>query len=195
MDATWSTPCWPQLRAACLRGPLSPTVQSSLVRWDQRIRNHIGAGAAPHDVYLVAAPSRNGPAIGGDRFWRWPTAAYQHRVIESDVLLALRPDLAKIPVDGNSFSFHPPGRQAPIGRVGRLIGKVDRHLRAYYCHKIGGFDPRRYSRLFDIEHPRWRALRQATEPLRGSLYGMLNAQEVNRMLPAPMAADALQGPN
>jgi hypothetical protein len=174
-----------QARGACMGGRLLPPVQSALVRWDQRIRNHIGS--VLHRTTFNCWPL----LPGTDRQFvesilGLPPTAYQGRLLESDILTAMRPDLSRLPVDGNSFSFRMLSqRQARLGRVGRLISKVDRHLRAYYWLRVRGFDPRRYSRLFNIDHPRWRDLRRAAEPSRSRLYEMLDASEVDRILPKP----------
>lgn len=183
-----------QARAACMCGRLPPSVQSSLVRWDQRIRNHIGA--VLHGTSFISWPL----LPGTDRrlvesIFGLPPAAYEDRVLESDILTALRPDLAAIPVDGNSFSFRKFSRHKPrLGRAGRLVRKVDSHLRAYYWQRVRGYDPRRYMRLFNIEHPRWRALRRAAEPLRSGLYDMLDAAEVDRILPSPETRTRFRNP-
>jgi asparagine synthase (glutamine-hydrolysing) len=183
-----------QARVACMSGRLPPPVQSALVRWDQRIRNHIGS-------VLHRTTFNSWPLLpGNDRqlvesILGLPPTAYQGRGLEADILTAMRPDLSRIPVDGNSFSFlRLSQRQARLGRVGRLISKVDRHLRAYYWLRMRGFDPRRYSRLFNIDHPRWRDLRRTAEPSRSRLYGMLDAFEVDRILPKPEAQTRFSNP-
>jgi hypothetical protein len=48
---------------------------------------------------------------------------------------------------------------------------------------VPGPCPRRYARLFDVDHPRWRDVRRAAEPLRRRLHEVLDGREVDRILP------------
>ena len=129
------------LRTACLQGPLPPEIQSSAVRWDQRVKNHVASA-------LHRTTFRSWPLLPGldrslvEAVIGLPVSAYEGRKLEADILLAHRPDLAPIPVDGNSFRFAPlSSRNSHCGRVGRLLQKIDRHLRAYYWQRIRRFRP------------------------------------------------------
>ena len=58
-------------------------------------------------------------------------------------------------------------------------------LRRLYWKTLKGHDPRRYERLFNVDHPRWQAARRHVEPLRSLLHEHLDAQAVAGILPQP----------
>lgn len=179
------------LRAACLRGPDRPEFEASRVRWDQRVRNHLAS--AVHRIsfqswpLLPATDRRFIEAVFG-----LPPAAYAGRVLEHDVLRAIRPDLAAVPLDANSFRFEPAGR----GRsgLGRLAVSLRTRVRRLYWQVVRRHDPRRYERLFNVDHPRWRAVRREVEPLRPLLHRHLDPHALAAVLPAPEVRTAFRNP-
>lgn len=173
-----------RLRAACVAGPSDVITQSSLLRWDQRIRNHVAQSL--HSTTFVTWPlvpatdRRLFAAILG-----LPVAAYERRRLEQAVLLARRPDLAAIPLDTNSFRFDPPPRGTGLVRgLERVASAGRKRLRAWYWW-LRGLEPRRYERLFDVNRPRWRAVRALAEPLRPRVHEFLVASAVDRIWPGP----------
>ncbi|NDC53187.1 MAG: hypothetical protein EBZ74_02580 [Planctomycetia bacterium] len=183
-----------RLRAACTAGPAPPVIQSSLVRWDQRVRNHI---ATPlHDTTFVSWPllpatdRRLVEAILG-----LPVATYADRRLEAEILLVRSPRLGSIPLDTNSFVFEPlPRGEGASSTLAKLAGKARRTVCRWYWRRWRGFDPRRYERLFNVDHPRWRAVRRAAEPLRPRLHSMLDPEAVDRILPRPEVATDFRNP-
>lgn len=174
-----------RLRAACTAGPGDVITQSGLLRWDQRVRNHVAQSF--HATTFVSWPLV--PATDRRLFSRMlglPVAAYERRSLERAVLLARRPDLAAIPLDTNSFRFDPLARDR-AGGLRRLASAARKRLRAWYWRRLCGSDPRRYERLFDVDQPRWRAVRRIAEPLRPRLHDLLAAPAVDRILPGPEA--------
>jgi hypothetical protein len=171
------------LHKACLQGPAEPAVQSAMVRWDQRVRNHIATvlhQTTFHSWPLIPAADRRllAAVIG------LPVSVYEDRRLEAEILRARRPELASLPLDRNSYHFGPLGMKDPAP-LQRAWAKLGRTAQRWYWQRVRGRDPRRYQRVFDIRHPGWLATRHKAEPLRGRLYELLDAQEVNRLLPGP----------
>ena len=179
------------LRAACLRGPDEPQFEASRVRWDQRVRNHLAA--AVHRISFHAWPLL--PATDRrfiEAIFGLPPAAYADRVLEHDVLRAVRPDLATVPLDTNSFRFEPEnGGRAGLGR---LAASLRTRGRRFYWKVIRRHDPRRYERLFNVDHPRWRAVRREVEPLRPLLHRHLDPRALAAVLPGPEVRTAFKNP-
>lgn len=178
------------LRAACLQGPDPPAFEASWIRWDQRFRNHIAT--AVHRLSFFSWPLL--PAMDR-RFFEamlcLPPAVYADRAIEKSVLQAIRPDLLKVPLDANSFRFEPVDR----GRSG--LGGLAASLRARLRRlswTIRRHDPRRYERLFNVDHPRWLAVRRAVEPLRPLLHRHLAPGPLAAVLPGPHVRTAFKNP-
>ena len=121
-----------------------------------------------------------------------PPAAFADRVLEYDVLRAMRPDLATVPLDTNSFRFEPADR----GRsgFGGLSASLRTRVRRLYWRAIRRHDPRRYERLFNVDHPRWHAVRREVEPLRPLLHRHLDPQALAAVLPGPAVRTAFKNP-
>jgi hypothetical protein len=179
------------LRAACLCGPDEPQFEASRVRWDQRVRNHLAASV--HRLSFHAWPLL--PAMDRrfiETLFGLPPKAYADRVLEHDVLRAIRPDLATVPLDTNSFRFEPPNR----GRagLGRLTASLRTRVRRLCWQTFRRHDPRRYERLFNVDHPRWRAVRREVEPLRPLLHRHLDPRALAAVLPGPEVRAAFKNP-
>lgn len=173
-----------RLEAACRAGPEDPMIRSNLLRWDQRVRNHIALTL--HQTTFVSWPLM--PATDRRLFealFGLPVAITAERRVEVSLLTARRPELAAIPLDRNSFQFDPLHDPAKSGALGRLVSSGRKRLRRWYWRRLRGFDPRRYERLFNVDHPRWLAVRREAEPLRSRLHSMLDATELARLLPPP----------
>lgn len=174
-----------RLSAACLAGPEGPALAATLLRWDQRIRNHVAASlhvATFTSWPLVPATDRRFFAA----VFGLPVEVYARRRLERAVFAARWPDLAAVPFDANSFRFEPlPGSRGSVGAVSRLASAARKRLREIYWRGVRGFDPRRYGRLFQVDHPRWVAVRRAAEPLRPRLHDVLDAATLARVLPGP----------
>jgi hypothetical protein len=168
-----------RLESDCMSGPLPPERQSSLLRWGQRVRNHLAVSVHGMSFYswplLVATDRRFFAACQG-----LPLAAYRDRWIERELLGRWRPDLATIPLDGNSFLFAPLSAGKP-GRLEVWRAKLRRALQGVWP----GEDPRRYERVYDVDQPRWRAFRRAAEASRPRLEAHLDAAVLAEVLPPP----------
>ena len=173
------------LETECTRGLLPPELQGSLVRWNQRVRNHLAA--ALHQTSFSAWPLM--PSTDRRFFealFALPVPMLTDRRLEKAILVARRPDLAAIPLDTNSFSF------APLVAVGPAPGRIEQVTRALgqrFRRAIGPFlpwaDPRRYERLFDVDQPRWRNVRHAVEPLQSLGGEHLDRGVLAELLPGP----------
>lgn len=172
-----------RLLASCQAGPLPPARQSAVLRWDQRVRNHLAA--ALHLTSFTVWPLM----IATDRrfftaAFSMPVAACRDRGIEKAILMRRCPDLAAIPLDTNSFRFDPV-RPRPQGAVLAGIQALVRQMRRAVQPFMPGSDPRRYERLFNVDMPRWQAVRRAVEPLRPLLEEHLCGHTLARVLPPP----------
>lgn len=173
------------LERSCTSGPLAPERQSAIARWNQRVRNHLAA--ALHQTSFMAWPLM--PATDRRFFsaiFGLPVPTFTDRGLEKAILVARRPDLAAIPLDTNSFTFEPLLHSGPPpGPFGRARRSLTRRLRRGLQPFLPGADPRRYERLFDVDQPRWRAVRRAVEPLRPLVAGHLDGRALNMVLPPP----------
>lgn len=111
---------------SCETGPLPPERQSAMLRWDQRVRNHLAA--VLHLTSFAVWPLM----IATDRrfftaAFDLPPAAFRDRGIEKAMLLRRRPDLAAIPLDTNSFRFEPLQPRA-CGPGGVAMRSLVRHI-------------------------------------------------------------------
>jgi hypothetical protein len=180
-----------ELREACRSGPDAPEIEAARIRWDQRIRNHVAMAfhrTTFHSWPLMPATDRRFiEAVFG-----LPVPAFQDRVLEESLLRRICPALARVPLDTNSFRFDTPdGSRSWIGGLaGSALGRV----RRLYWTRLKGHDPRRYERLFNVDHPRWMAARRDIEPLRPLLHDHLAAEAVARILPPPGVRTAFRNP-
>jgi hypothetical protein len=172
-----------KLHHDCRQGPAEPAMQSAMVRWDQRVRNHIATVLHQTTFHswplMPATDKRLLAAVMG-----LPVSVYEDRRLEAEILRARRPELAALPLDRNSFEFSPLGTREP-SLLKRSLARIGRTSRRWYWQRIQGRDPRRYQRIFDVRHPGWVATRRQAEPLRERLHELLDAGEVNRLLPGP----------
>jgi hypothetical protein len=112
-----------------------------------------------------------------------PVASYEDRALEKAALREIRPDLCDVPLDTNSFKFDP--INGSRSRIGKLMQSARGKLRRFYWKRLRGHDPRRYERLFNVDHPRWQATRRHIEPLRPMLHEHLDPRIVAGVLPQP----------
>jgi hypothetical protein len=172
-----------RMESFCMSGPLPPERQSAVLRWNQRVRNHLGA--ALHMTSFVTWPLT---VCTDRRFFNaafgLPVEMCADRRIEKAMLTRLRPDLAVVPLDTNSFRFESlvSGRQ---GSMGLALQNVARKLRRAVQPLMPGSDPRRYERVFNVDQPRWRSVRRAAEPLRARLESLLDATVLAEVFPPP----------
>lgn len=169
--------------SSCTGGPLPPERQSAVLRWNQRVRNHLGA--ALHMTSFVTWPL----TVAIDRrffsaAFGLPVAMFAKRRIEKAMLLRRRPDLADVPLDTNSFRFDSlrPDRR---GAGGAALMSFARQFRRAVQPLMPGSDPRRYERVFNVDQPRWRNVRRAAEPLRPRLEDLLDATVLAEVFPPP----------
>ena len=172
-----------RMESFCVNGPLPPERQSAVLRWNQRVRNHLAA--ALHMTSFVTWPL----TVVTDRrlftaAFGLPVEMFANRRIEKAMLTRRRPDLAVVPLDTNSFRFESlvSGRR---GSMGLALQNVARKLRRAVQPLMPGSDPRRYERVFNVDQPRWRSVRRAAEPLRARLESLLDATVLAEVFPPP----------
>ena len=179
------------LRAACLRGPDAPEIEASRIRWDQRVRNHIAM--AVHRVSFRSWPLM--PATDRRFFeavFGLPVDAFRDRVIEKAILRRINPGLCSVPLDTNSFRFR--ALAGDRSWLGKTASSAAARLRRLYWTRIKRRDPRRYERLFNVDHPRWQALRREVESLRPLLHAHLDPVALAALLPPAGVPTAFANP-
>lgn len=170
------------LRAKCLGGEDRPEIEACRIRWDQRIRNHVAM--ACHAMTFRAWPLM--PATDrclNEAVLGLPPPAFRGRGLERAILRRMRPDLCDVPLDTNSFRFDP--LTGDPSWLGKLAASVRGRLRRLYWQRFRRRDPRRYERLFNVDHPRWMAVRRDVESLRPLLHRHLDPRIVAELLPPP----------
>jgi hypothetical protein len=115
-----------------------------------------------------------------------PSAAMLDRKIERDLLVGRFPELARVPVDSNSWRFRPLLHdQAPLAaRLERwlpLLGHWRAGWRPWNLHR----ERRRYHRHFDLNSRSWQSIRQRAEASRHKLAAWCSADDVQELVPPP----------
>lgn len=173
-----------RMRSFCMTGEMPPERRGMVLRWNQRVRSHIAS--ALHRTSFVAWPL----VVASDRrvlsaAFGLPRATVADRRLEQAMLVARHPGLAAIPLDANSFLFQPRTAESAIASAARRLAA--RMRRAVQPLWPGG-DPRRYERLYNVDQPRWRAVRRAAETQRPRLHEHLDARALAAILPPPGAS-------
>ena len=172
-----------RIERCCTQGPLPVDRQSALYRWEQRVRSHLANSL--HRLSFVSWPIM----ISTDRrlfsalYWL-PHEAYPDRRLQKEMLLWRRPDLATVPLDTNSFRFAPLGTASP-GALGKAVQSIAQRARRAIQPMFPATDPRRYERLFNVDHPRWVAVRKDAERLRPRVEQVLDPVALAEAWPAP----------
>lgn len=173
------------LRDGCHAHPAGLQAGGCSVRWNHRSRNHLATvlhRTTWHAWPLV--PTLDRRVV--EAFAGLPVERVTDRGLEIALLAARRPDVCGIRRDSNSFVFRSVVQEAPrTGIVRRLATSARKRAARWYWQHIRGHEPRRYARLFDVNHLRWRHARHAAEPLRPRLHEILAPREVDGILPPP----------
>ena len=171
------------IRTRCAAGPLPVDRQSALYRWEQRVRSHLAS--ALHSVSSVSWPLlfSTDRSLFNALYWL-PHEAYPDRRLEKEIMMARRPDLAAIPLDTNSFHFDPVGG-GKGSLIGNVAGSLVRRTRRAIQPLFPATDSRRYERLFNVDHPRWVAVRQDAERLRAKVEQHLDPKTLSAVWPSP----------
>jgi asparagine synthase (glutamine-hydrolysing) len=114
-----------------------------------------------------------------------PPPMIMNKRLEKELLRRKFPQLVNVPIDVNSWHHgwvSPTRRQRARARLNKIV-PIERVWNDLYWRKLRGIERRRYWRYYDFDLPKWRAVRQAAEPLRDRLSTWFHPQEVNRLLP------------
>lgn len=103
----------------------------------------------------------------------------RNRKLQVDLLCKKFPNLARLPIDRNSYNTEPlrPG----------LKYKLIKRFNMFFSNgnKTANHEHRYYYRVFDINNQAWRVIREMAEEHRSHLYEIFNPDVLNAMLPAP----------
>jgi asparagine synthase (glutamine-hydrolysing) len=108
-----------------------------------------------------------------------PQTVMYYRHLEKQVLVREFPDLARLPLDRNSWNFTP-----LVPTLKWLVGDAARRTAAGWLRR----DPARalyYYRIYDFNGPGWRAIRERAEPLRRLGEELFSRDALLELLPPP----------
>ena len=110
-----------------------------------------------------------------------PRESIAKRRLQVELLRRRFPNLARLPVDRNSFSTHSliPDRSMPV----LAVDTISRYWRRF--RSLAGHERRFYYRVFDPDNHGWRAVRRCAEPYRKNLSSLFVRSELDRVLPRP----------
>jgi asparagine synthase (glutamine-hydrolysing) len=106
------------------------------------------------------------------------------RRLEHEILKRWYPELARLPLDRNSFDTTP-----LLPRTVDVVrGALSARVRTL-AERLGlaGGERRYYYRTFDFNGPHWRAVRRAAEPYRENAYALFDRATFDELVPPPEA--------
>lgn len=104
------------------------------------------------------------------------------RRLQKEFLVRFYPELARLPLDRNSFRTEPLNATAWQRLVGRIQSRRHRALK-----NLTGQDRRNYYRTFDFNHIGWREIRRRAVPLMDHLEDMVDMDYLRSVIPDPEA--------
>ena len=109
-----------------------------------------------------------------------------NRRLEMALLQKVNARLMDVPFDTNSFRFGRLQAKRCKERASwglKMKERLMSHARRWYWELWKREDPRRYYRLYDLNAPRWHAVREAVEPLRVKASELFDPCELQAFLP------------
>ena len=107
-----------------------------------------------------------------------PESSIADRAAHDEIMRRRFPRLARLPLDRNNHDMLPLS-PSPIGQIKEgMMGTLRKRM-------SDGRERRYYHRVYDINGPGWRAVRQMAEPHRGRLSDLFDMKVVNELVPAP----------
>lgn len=119
-----------------------------------------------------------------------PPELIANRRLHKALLQHRCPALAEIPREHNSYFLEP----LDPTFFARQKAMFRKRWRRWYWQNWRKEEPRRYYRCYDLNHPQWRAVRTAAEPLRFKMEEWLDRETLNQLLPQAEARVAFKDP-
>lgn len=124
-----------------------------------------------------------------------PMEAIENRHLENELILRRFPNLAKLPLDHSSYDTTPlkptiHQKTTQFFRGDRSVWKLSRHarlLRGAIYRLSSAEDPRYYYRIWNLNNPGWRQIRQEAEANRILASQILDENSLSKLLPPPDA--------
>jgi len=123
-----------------------------------------------------------------------PMEAIENRHLENELILRRFPNMAKLPLDHSSYDttpLKPTIHQKTIQffRGDRSVWKLSRHARLLRgaIYRLLAEDPRYYYRIWNLNNPGWRQIRQEAEANRILASQILDENSLSKLLPPPDA--------
>ncbi|HVF40398.1 MAG TPA: asparagine synthase-related protein [Gemmatimonadaceae bacterium] len=110
-----------------------------------------------------------------------PQASIANRRAQDEILRRRFPDLARLPLDRNTYDTTPLLPSA-ADRLRQRLNNVLDHARYRMPPRL---ERRYYHRIYDINGPGWRAVRRRAEPFRELLADIVDMKVMRELLPAP----------
>ncbi len=121
-----------------------------------------------------------------------PAASLVDRQLQDRMIIRRFPGLARLPLDRNSENSRP---LAP-GLAWRVRNRIQHEIRRLPPFRARADDRSRlyYYRIFDFNHPGWRAVRAEADAVRGELADILDRDVLAELLPPASAEVRLDSP-
>ncbi len=111
-----------------------------------------------------------------------PVESLIHRRTQNQILCQRFPQLARLPLDRNSYNMEPLMPSKIRQRLGRLFRLQQKWRR--WQQKVG-IERRFYYRTYNFNHAGWQAVRQQAEPYRQLVRHLFHQNVLNQLLPSP----------
>lgn len=109
-----------------------------------------------------------------------PEKWFEERRFQKEFLIHRFPELARIPLDRNSFRTEP----LDASRLQRLSSRI--RSRGYRTmQRLTGRDRRNYYRTFDFNHAGWKDIRRRAHPVLSRLEGIVDMDYLRAIVPDP----------
>lgn len=111
-----------------------------------------------------------------------PPAALMRRRAQKALFTRRFPELARLPLDRNSYDFKP--LQPQFEPFETIYYKALGKMHEFVLHPLKG-EHRYYFRAFDFNGKGWRAVRRLAEPARAEVSRLFNRETLDALLPPP----------
>jgi len=110
-----------------------------------------------------------------------PDESLFNRRAEEEIIRRRFPDLARVPVDRNSYDTLPL-LPSPAQRIRHRLGAALEPIRRRFPRRT---ERRYFHRIYDINNPGWSAVRRRAEPHRERLGGLMDMDVLRKLVPPP----------
>ncbi len=124
--------------------------------------------------------------------YQLPADSLVDRRLQNCMVIRRFPALARLPLDRNSESVRPLAPSFAWRLRNRLLREI--HRVPPFRPKANAWDRLYYYRIFDFNHPGWKAIRQTADECRDALAGVFDEKALAEILPPASAEVHLDSP-